>query len=51
VNNSKSRIAISYYYFDEMYALYPKNKYNYHSKIVRSNAAGKNSEEILITNY
>lgn len=51
VNKSKARIAISYYYFDEIYNLYPKEKYKYISKTVRNNAAGKDSDEVLILNY
>lgn len=55
VNQSKARIAISYYYFDEISNLYPpKSKggnFTYLKKEVRNNAAGKNAEEVLILNY
>jgi DNA adenine methylase len=51
VNNSKARIAISYYQFPEMADLYPVDKFIYKKRRVRSGASGKKETEILIMNY
>ena len=51
VSKSKARVAISYYYFDEIYNLYPKSQYKYKRLTVRNNAGEKDAVEILIMNY
>ena len=51
VSKSKARIAISYYYFDGVYNLYPKKQFRYRRKTVRNNAGGDQATEFLIMNY
>lgn len=51
VKQSKARIAISYYYFKEIYQLYPKNQFRFAYKKTYNSAAGRISTEILIMNY
>lgn len=50
VKSSKARIAISYYYFDGIYGLYPKNQFRYLKKSVYNSAGRKTATEILIMN-
>lgn len=51
VSKSKARIAISYYYFDSIFDLYPTSQYRYKRKTVRNNAGGDKATELLIMNY
>jgi len=51
IDKTKARIALSYYHFDGIEKLYPKNKYRYEIKTFYNSAAGKYSDELLIMNY
>lgn len=51
VNESRAKICISYYPYDETKEYYPEDKFTYKSKIVRDSSSGKYEKEILIMNY
>ncbi len=56
LNNAKYSVAISYYYFDGIEELYPKNKWNYLSyeitnRVPKSYQHRTRKKELLLTNY